>query len=324
MKRFLCAATALLTVFALLSSPVFAEERITARVRADGVGLIGQLFSLGDQIEVLEQSDGYYVVQGETGLLLVESWLVRREGEPAPEAYTGFALQGAAVYANGYLEGETLAVLSLNTPLTVEDSFGRVSRITLQNGTVGYMSTDKVSKTKIVYSGGSGGQDGGDIGLGSPAGQEIQVNRLLLRFHGEDQPFAPGLGTILAAAAEGYTAVLSRGDMVRVTEKGEDICTVQAGELSGRLPTRLLAFEDEPEFAAFDGFAKGNAPLHRHWRMLDETTNLSLNTRLHVVDQVGNVYMVELAEGMAFVPVDMVSRNQITYTPSNDWTDPTM
>lgn len=327
MKRILCAATALLLLLVLVPVPARAEE--TATVRVDEAGLIGKVFALGDVVEVTEERDGYYVVKHEDSSLLVEKRLIRMAGESVPKSYIGYASSNTDVYENGYLEGEKLATLYLNNQMTVEDVFGPVARVTLPNGVAGYVLAAKINRSPVENRGGgsSGGQDGGDIGLGYTIDKDISTVRLFARVHREgEQPFAPGTGTILAEATEGYVAVLSRGDTVQVTEQGEEVCTVLANEGTGIMQTRLLAFGDEAEYAAWDGYAQGSAPLYRHWRMLDEETKLNLNTKLHVIGEVGNIYIVELEDGLGFVPMDKISRNQITYTPSSggDWTDPTL
>lgn len=327
MKRILCAATALFLLLVLVPVPAHAEE--TATVLVDEAGLIGKVFALGDEVEVIEEREGYYVVKYEDNSLLVEKSLVRMAEEPVPTSYIGYASSNTDVYENGYLEGEKLTTLYLNNQMTVEDVFGTVARVTLPNGTAGYVLAAKINRSPVENRGGgsSGGQDGGDIGLGYHVDQDMSIVRMFARIHREgEQPFIPGTGTILAEATEGYVAVLSRGDTVQVTERGEEVCTVLLDEETGIMQTRLLAFGDEAEYAAWDGYAQGSAPLHRHWRMLDEETKLNLNTKLHVIGEVGSIYIVELEDGLGFVPMDKISRNQITYTPSSggDWTDPTL
>ena len=325
MKRILCAATALLLLLVLVPFSAHAEE--TATVRVDEAGLIGKVFSLGDKVEVAGTQESYYIVKTDAGACLVEKWLIRMDAETAPQSWTGYVQDNTAVFANGYLEGEPVDNLRLNTPLTVEDVLGLVARVTLQDGRTGYTLFSNIMRGPYVYTP-SGPQDGGDIPIANYGTSGLSVARLGTQFHREgEQAVAPGPGTILAEGAEGYLTLLSRGDTVTVTDKGEETCAVKVNDLTGTMLTRLLVFADEAPYAAWDGFAQGNAPQHRHWRLLDEETKLNLNTKLHVIGEVGDVCIVELADGPVYVPMDKISRTQIVYTPSSgggDWTDPVL
>ena len=324
MKSKICVILAMLLMLFLVPISVHAEETVTVRV--DEAGLIGKIFALGDKVEVTGEQNGYYTVKTTDGSFLVEKWLVRVDTEAAPQSWTGYAQDNTGVFANGYLEGEALATLGLNTPLTVEDTMGTIARVTLQDGRAGYVLLSNAMRGPYVYKRGSNSQDGGDIPISNRGNDGLTAVRLgmLIQWEGE-QSFTPGTGTILADGTEGYLALFSQGDTVTVTEKGPDICTVKVNDLMGTMLTKLLIFADEEPYTAWDGFAQGNAPQHRHWRLLDEETRLNVNTKLHVIGEVGSVCIVELGDGPAYVPMDKISRNMITYTPSGgggEWTDP--
>ena len=326
MKRNISVALALLLLLVLVPASAHAEE--TAAVRVDEAGVIGKIFALGDKVEVTEAKDSYYIVKTDAGALLVEKRLIRMNTEAAPQSWTGYAQNNTGVFTNGYLEGDPLATLNLNTSLIVEDTLGTVARVTLQDGRVGYALAANIMRSPYVYTPSSGPQDGGDIPIANHNASGLTAVRLGARLHREGEtPFAPGPGTILADGAEGYLALLSRGDAVTVTERGTDTCKVKVNDLTGTMLTRLLVFADEAPYIAWDGYAQGNAPQHRHWRLLDEETKLSMNTKLHVIGEMGDVCIIELADGPAYVPMDKISRTQITYTPSSgggEWTDPVL
>ena len=334
MKRMLCWMLALL-LLGLVPAAAVAEDAPVpvekdATVLVDQAGVAVKTFARGDRVNVKDLRDGCYVVEGESGDLLVEMWLVRLDSEAAAAPFTAYAGGNIDVFPSPYLEGEKLATLYMNTLLTVEDRLGPVMRVTMMDGRVGYTLASGISMSPIQYNGGgsSGGSDGGDIPIGNFGSGGLTVVRLLSTVRQEnEQPFAPGSGTILADGAEGYVVLLNRGDMVFVKEKTGSICTVQAGEAVGIMPLRLLAFADDPAYEAWDGFALGNAPLHRHWRMLDEEKKLMMNTKLLVIGEIGKICMVQLEDGYGFVPLDKISRTMIVYNggdSSGGWTDPVL
>ena len=302
---------------------------IPAKALVDEAGVIGKTFSLGERVDVKAEWDGYYVIDGEDGELLVEKWLVRLDREKDPKSYTAYARSGAEIFSDPYLEQERIASLSLNTRLTVEDAFGKLVRVTLSNGKEGYALAASISKSMISSGGGkSEGHDGGDIPIGNFARWGSSAVKLGTRIHGAGKSFTPGEGTILAEGTEGYIALFDRGDRVRVLEKGRTTCTVLAGERTGIMYTRLLSFDGDKAYKAWDGYARSNAPLHRHYRMLDEETKLKLNTKIHVIGEIADRYIVEVDGRLGYIPVKQVSEKKISSSNSapsgSGWTDPAL
>lgn len=299
-----------------------------ALVRVNEAGVVGRIFALGETVTVTAEQGDYYLAETESGTLLVEKWLIRMDNETAPKSYTGYARNNIPVYGDVYMEGDRLDLLGLNVQVTVEDAFGQLLRIRLKNGTEGYTLASNISKTRIAVGGGnSGGQDGGDIPLGAVFGQGSGVVRLggVLR---ASSGFAPGLGTILAEGTEGYIALFDRGDTVRVLEKGADSCVILLEEGQGTMFTSLLRFDGDSEYEAWTGYARSNAPLHRHWRMLDEETKLKANTVVRVIGELNDRYIVEVGGELGYIPQDKVSKTKITGGGGGggggDWTDPVL
>lgn len=317
-------------------------ELDTAAARADGVGVVGRTFARGEALRVTAQENGFYAVDAEDGTWLVESWLVRMDGEKAPKAYTGYARNGAEVFASPYLEGEPMEILSKNAKLKVEDAFGTILRVTLADGREGYVRAASVSKSRSSSGGSgggsSGGQDGGDIHLSARPRGDQGVVRLSV---GRETPaaatvgrgakaktFAPGPGTILADGVEGYLAVCAVEDALQVLERGDERCTVLVGEQTGTVAADLLRFHEEPLYEAWDGFAKNKAPLYRQYRLLDEPTLLKKNASVHVIGELRDMYVVMVDARTGFLPKDRVSRTKITGGSSGgsdgDWTAPVL
>lgn len=299
---------------------------ISAWALVDEAGVVGRTFSLGAKVEVGSEQDGYYVIETDDGDLLVEKWLVRMESEKSPKAYTAYAKSNANIYIDPYFEDERIATLKTNTKLTVEDSFGEIVRVTLNDGSEGYALASSISKSKISSGGGSGSQDGGDIPIGNFYSSEVSIVSLGSLTQSAGKTFTPCKGTILAEGAEAYIAMFDRGDKVQVLEKNKPTCTVLVGEKTGTIPTKLLSFEGDKSYSPWDGFAKANAPFHKQYRMLDTETKLSQNTKIRVIGEIEGTYIVEVKDQLGYMPAEQVSETKITSSgkPDGGWTDPVL
>lgn len=307
-------------------SPSPTPEPITesATVLADGVGAVGRAFSLGEPVRIIDQKDDCYLVETETGPLLVEKDRIRRDGEPAPTSRPGYAKNGVPVYEDSYLEGPVLTTLPLNTEVTVEDAFGQLLRVRLRSGQEGYTLASNISSARIATGGGArGGQDGGDIDLGARWQEGPGIVRLggVVRV---SDGFAPGAGRVLAEGTEGYLRLFARGDTVQVLERGETGCTVLIDGEQGVLPAWALRFEDEPPYQAWNGYARQKTVLFSHYRMLDKGRDLPLNAALRVLDELPGRYVVEVSGAIGYLPRDLVSRTPIAVGGNGgaEWTDP--
>lgn len=308
----------------------------SAVIRVNDVGIVGRTFQRGEIVTVTEEKDGFCTVEAEDGEWLVESWLLRGNDVSAPKAYTGYARSGAEVFPDPYLEGKKLATLSVNARLAVEDAFGTLLRVTLADGSEGYVRAAQISKN-LISSGGSGssssssGQDGGDIPLSAHPESGLAIVTLSMRPLYETEPFIQGTATILADGVEGYLSVFAAEDIVQILERDEDCCTALLGKQTGTVAADLLRFEEEPPYEAWDGYAQYKAPLYRHYRTLDEPTPLKMNTAVHVMGEMRDLYMVEVDGEAGFLPKDQVSRTIIAGGSSGssdgsggDWTAPVL
>ena len=304
----------------------------TAVVRVNDVGVVGRTFQRGEIVTVTKEENGFCTVEAEDGVWLVESWLLRRSDAPAPKAYVGYARGGAEVFSDPYLEGDALATLSVNTKVTVADAFGTLLRVTLADGSKGYVRAAQISRNRISSgssgSGSSGGQDGGDIPLSARSQSGFGIVTLGLCRPNASKPFAPSAAMILADGVEGYLAVCAAEDTLQVLEKGEDRCTVIVGEQTGAVQTDLLRFQEDPPYKQWNGFAKSKAQLHRQHRLLDEAVTLKRNTAVRVMGELGDLYLVEVNGEIGFLPRDQVSRTKISGGSSGgsggDWTAPVL
>ena len=300
-----------------------------ATVLGDHVGAVSVTFAFGDAVTVTGTQGGYYAVATEEGEMLVEQWLIRLASEDAPAAYNAYSRAGTDVFRDIY-RVEKIATLVMNTQITVVDAFGPVVRVVLADGSEGYTLAANVSRTRISGGGGgsSGGQDGGDIVIGRfgwDGGTTVRMGGRMLR----DERPASGEWIVLAEGVDGYAAVFSAGDSVRVLERGAETCALLIDGRIGTVPTALLQFADTEPYAEWDGFARANAPVYASYRMLTETGKLNQNQPVRVVGEIGDVYLVAMERGIGYMAMQQVSKTRISSgggsgDSSGGWTDPVL
>lgn len=302
---------------------------VPARVLVDSAGAMVRTFALGERVTIADAREGYYLVESREGLLLVERWLVRAEGVESPQSYTAYARGNTQVYPDPYLEEERLAVLNTNEQLTVEDAFGLLVRVTLQDGRTGYAMASAVSRNRISSGSrsSSGGQDGGDIPLAAPRAEGWNVVRLGVVRSQAPNEAVPAGGTILADGVEGYLALFQRDDTVRVLAREAERCTLLIDGRTASLAPWLLCFEDQASFESFSAYAASKARFHDHWRLLDEGKELKVNTKLTVVGQLPRGYIVQIDGKTGYMALADVSLQRISVSSGSsggDWTDPVL
>ncbi len=131
---------------------VIAPETVQATVKADGVLIEGPVLDRDDVITSVAPADEltgahagkYYraVVNGKT--VYVEKSAVRTSEETAPEEWTGYAAEGAIIFANPDFTGDDILTLQLNEEVTVLDAFGDLLFVRNADGFEGYMPADMV------------------------------------------------------------------------------------------------------------------------------------------------------------------------------------
>lgn len=312
-------------------TPTPEPPTVPARVLADGAGAIVRTFALGERVTIADAREGYYLVETQEGQLLVERWLVRAEGTESPQSYTAYARGNTEIYPDPYLEGERLAALNANVQLTVEDAFGLLVRVVLQDGRRGYALASAVSRNRISSGsrGSSGGQDGGDIPLAAPRSEGLGVVRLgQVRSQAPDKA-VPAAGVVLADGVEGYLALFQRDETVRVLAREAESCTLLVDGRTVPMASWLLSFEDQAPFEPFPAYAASKARFHDHWRLLDEGKELKVNTKLTVVGQLPRGYVVQIDGETGYMALADVSLQHVSVSSGSgssggDWTDPTL
>lgn len=272
----------------------------------------------GDLVDVVgEYDDSHYVIKTAEGYGLVRREFIRMESEASYETWTGYACWNAEFYTNLYLTGEPAQKLTTNTKVEVLDDLGYCYVVQVEE-IIGFIKPEKVSKWRYS-SGGSGGNGGGSGGGGGQDGGDIS-----LRYHGSIQLLSAieqtgevtGTGTILADGTEVILGYFDRGDELPVvTEEGfaeskEGFRTVYLGGLYAWVDEALVCMDtEEATFEEWDGYSRWSAVVYDNFHLMGSPKDkLNTNTKIHVVYELENCYMVEIEEVTGFMAKDMISK----------------
>lgn len=313
-----------------------APETVTATALADHTVVVLQTANRDDTIDIAGEFDeNHYVVKLESGYGLIEKRLVRLDGEAPYETWSGYARSGAKLYGNYHLLPGDERELGTNTVLEIVDDLDGCLVVRMDDA-IGYIPEAKVSKSYIKYSsGGSSGQDGGDISL-SYGGETTNLYTNLSMFVPQSGEVS-GKGTVLADGAEIILGWFDRGDSMQIiTEPGfvselEGWHGVYLNGITGYVRQNLTLTDGAEPYAQWDGYARSGAEVFDNYYLNGEAVKtLSTNTVVHVVCDLGTCYLVEIGEDVAYMAKDRISETRITYSGGgssggdSEWSDPVM
>lgn len=275
-------------------------------------------FEKGAEVNVLGRFKDYYVVEGEEVDLLVEARFIRMDSEEAFETWTGYARWNTQVFDNVYLRGEPIAKLNTNKKVEVLD--GKDNWLYIRwDDQEGYTEVSNIRK--YPYSSGSSDGDGGGGSSGGSSGPVdgtgFNFNQLsstvtggwqvtlLGEYYGPEiekpsaeEAFAPGMGKVIAEGAEGYITLALRGDEVKVTEKTEETITLWlADEFYGTIPRWIIRMEGDEEYESWTGYTRWGSIVYEEYQMRNEMEKTKTNTKVTVLDELPDCYVVELEDG---------------------------
>ena len=116
-------------------------------------------------------------------------------------------------------------------------------------------------------------------------------------------------GTIQADGIPLVLTLLDRGDSVEVLRwTDETHAWVKAGEQEGTVEKQLLRMANEEAYSQWNGYAMYSAVLYLNYRLTGEGEALPLNTKLQVLEELDECYMVAREETLGFVAKKAVSR----------------
>lgn len=303
-------------------------ETVSFTALADYVALVIATANRGDTVEIAgELNETHYIVRLETEYGLLEKRLVRSEGEAEYENWEGYAKSGAMFCDNYHLISLEAKKLSQNTKLTVLDQMGDTCLVQVDE-VLGYLPLNKISKSYIKSSGGSGsGSDGGDISLSNPIGA-IPLSTFVPQ-EGE----ITGSAKVLCDGAEIMLGWFDRGDEIPViveegfAESKEGWHAVYLDGFYGYVRQNLTAAEGAEPYTIWEGYAKSKTGAYTNYYLTGEAAEkLSANTKVTVLYDLEFCYLVQIGENLRFVDKELVSEKKWSSGSSGgaEWSDPVM
>lgn len=314
-------------------------ETISGTALADRSYVVAKTLDRGDTVEVVGAYDETFcIVKTELGYGLMETCLIRPEGAKPYEPWTGYALYNARLFNNYHLLPDGAQTLTLNTQIQVLEDMGSWMVVQYEDS-IGYMLASEVSKYYIQPStgggggGGTGGADGGDIVLGNWGG--VMGLSTFIPQEGD----VSGMGTVLVNEAEIILGWFDRGDIAAIVneegfvEEKEGWYAVYHQGLYGYVRQELIRREGEEAYSEWDGFAQYQAPVYDNYYLSGEPmTKLTANAGVHILEDLGNCYLVISGENTGYMAKETVSQSFINYggggntggNSGGDWTPPAM
>jgi len=286
-------------------------------IRAGNLFVLWTTLQRGDEVTVLGQWEDYYIIEGEEANLLIEKRFLRPEGEEAPAEADGWARENTLVYPTGYLRGESIATLALNTEVRVIDTKAGWALIEWDGGS-GYVDVENLSDQRIVYrpagggGGGGGPMDGTDVNMGDLSvvvNGENGVAKLGAYVGPEYEAFETCPGVILSKDTEAYLCIFLRGDEVKVTEVGEEECEIWVKDFFARIPRWAVRLEGDEEYTVWSAYAANKAVAYTEYQLRHELKTFNMNDRVDVVDELVEVelYVIEIDGEFGYMKLDDLS-----------------
>lgn len=130
----------------------------------------------------------------------------------------------------------------------------------------------------------------------------------------ETEPPAPDTVdfTVQADKTPAVLALLNRGDSAEVVGEYEEYYVIRTEQGYGLVEKGLLRFEGEAGYEGWTGYAYYGAELKGSYQLTGEVLQtLTMNTKVEVLEELPDCYMVQLGEVIGFVAKDGLSRSYI-------------
>ncbi len=304
------------TVPETTEATVPAPELVYGTAEVNGVAAVLDTLSRGDMVDVVDSFDEkHYVLKTESGYGLVEKNLVRVAGEPQPELWTGYALYNAELHSDFRMTGEPLKKLKSNAKVEVLDDLGWCYFVQYEEVS-GYMALEDVSKYPRKSGsgnggggGGGGGADGGDIQL------QFNGGVTLLSLFTPQEGNVSGQATVLADGVEVILGYFDRGEQIPIVaeagfaEEKKGCHTVYLNGLYTYVSETLVRMEGEEPYAEWEGYSKYKAVMYEDlWLHNVLLERMNTNTKVRVLFELENCYLVETDGLTGYMPKDKVSQ----------------
>lgn len=305
-----------------------APDTVDFIVQADRTPAVLALLNRGDTVEVVGQLDEQYcVIRLEQGWGLIEKGLLRLEGEEGYEGWTGYAYYGAELKGSYQLTGEPLQTLTMNTRVEVLEELPNCYMVQLGD-VIGFVAREGLSRSYIRSGGGSGGQDGGDISMGTMGGAD------LLSYTVPQEGQTTGSATVLCDGAQVLLGWFDREEIAQViTEEGyapawEGWHSVYLNGFCVHIPQGLLWDPAGESYARWEGYSAYSTEVYDNYLLLGEPVRtLTINTVATILWDTGDSLVISIDGGIFYAnAADFSATRRSTGGGSSggDWTPPAM
>ena len=290
-----------------------APELVYGTAQVNGVPAVLATMSRGNTVDVVGAFDEkHYAVKLDAGFGLVEKNLVRLEGEPEFEPWTGYAYQNAQVYNNYRLSGAPVKKLTADAPVQILEDLGWCYLVE-QDGAVGYMKHESLAKKPAGNRDNSGtssseksrdgsvGQDGGEISL------QVSGGVTLLSTLVPQEGTVSGKGYILADETHIVLGYFDRGDQIPLIRQSEaeETLTVYLDGLYAEVSGNYVRTEGEDEYASWAGRSRSIATVYSDmWMLGSPCDRVNANTAVTVLYELEDCYLVEVNGMMGYMAKD--------------------
>ena len=293
----------------------------------------------GDTLEITGEKDKLYYKATYNGQeVLVEKRLVRLEGAKTFKEYKVYTQKDAVLSDSPYMDGKTLKTMDLNARVTVKADLG-VTMLVEADGTEGYMHARDVSKSKFKAAKKSSGSSSGGGGSTGNDGEDItlEVSGGIIKLSTAKKVKFPVNATALADGVELYYCFMSgskSAEIFAAVDEAGKFAKVSYESFAGEAPADMLRKDSQEAYKTWKGYSQKDALLCDNYRMLGKIKALKLNTRVQVLDEVGDVCLVKVDKTLGFMEKSQISEKKIKASSSgssssggssnNEWTDPTL
>lgn len=294
-----------------------------------------------DEITIIDEDDDFYYFDNNGLTLAIEKDYVRTQNDEPFEEYVGYTYSYSELFSDYGLK-DLIHNFEKNDEVKVIDKVKKVLLVEYE-GQFGYMYPSDVSDTYIVtrtykpaqtQTSGGGGGGGGytppapvnpDPPASSGDAEEIETSDLLAFVRNDNQTeyvpndsFESIQGKVLLDDTIAYITYCSRSEDVRVLDYDEESATLLISGFVGKIKKEYLRLEGEEEYEAWDGYAYGGAEIFYDYELTDEMDWFYKNDDIHVIDRIGDIYVVQLTDGSyGYMSVDDVSETYLpTYKPA--------
>ena len=257
--------------------PTPEPDTVPATVRYRLVGALYTTFKSGDTVSVTGSSGEWYAVELDGVSVYVEKRFIRLDSEPAAEPREGIVTGRTPVYPDVYLDGAALTELESGTKLKIIENMDWCLMVELADGSTAFLPANAVSIDSTAS------YDGNDLGT----------------------------GIIKADGVEGYLRVFWRDAEVNVIADKNGITELLIDGLVATVPTQSLLKQGDKPYEAWEGYIQTAVNGSSDLRMRGDMDALSKNDKVKVIDVFGEVYLVEIGQGLTYLTLGSVGTEEV-------------